>query len=359
VGGNFLFFSRKMGCNNSIAKQNPEVEKYLKGEKKKRDKEVNLLLLGAGESGKSTVAKQLKIIHLGGFDEEERKTYIPIIHANILLSMKALINGAKEMKIQIEKEETAKRILEMDSISAINKEVGDFIIALWKDPGILTVYNRQNEIQLNDSAKYYFDDIERIMQPNYIPNEKDVLRSRAKTTGVIETEFEILGSKFRLVDVGGQRSERKKWLHCFQDVTAIIFCVAISEYDLKLYEDDKVNRMQESLELWKNTVNNEWFSGAKGPSPSFILFFNKSDLFKEKIKKIDLKVAFPEYTGGCDFDNAFKFIQKKFLEVAENTKKHIYTHLTCATDTDNINVVFSAVQDIILRGTLEGVGLTV
>jgi len=140
-------------------------------------------------------------------------------------------------------------------------------------------------------------------------------------------------------------------------VTAIIFCVAISEYDLKLYEDDKVNRIQESLELWKQTVNNDWFSGAKGPSPSFILFFNKSDLFKEKIKKTDLKVAFPEYTGGCDFDNAYKFIQKKFLESIENTKKHIYTHLTCATDTDNINVVFSAVQDIILRGTLEGVGI--
>jgi hypothetical protein len=111
------------------------------------------------------------------------------------------------------------------------------------------------------------------------------------------------------VDVGGQRSERKKWLHCFQDVTAVIFCIATSEYDLKLYEDDKINRMHESLELvsilykrlsdfqFKTTVNNEWFSGVKGPSPSFILFFNKSDLFKEKIKKIDLKVCFPDYNG--------------------------------------------------------------
>jgi len=346
-----------MGCTSSLPKQDPAVEKYLKNEKKKRDKEVNLLLLGAGESGKSTVAKQLKIIHLGGFEEEERRTYIPIIHANILLSMKTLINGAKDMKIPIEKEDAAKKILDVESISTIDKDTGRLIAELWKDPGILTVFKRQNEIQLNDSAAYYFEAIERIMQPNYIPSEYDVLRSRAKTTGVIETEFEIQGNKFKLVDVGGQRSERKKWLHCFQDVTAIIFCVAISEYDLKLYEDDKVNRMQESLELWKQTVNNDWFSGAKGPSPSFILFFNKSDLFKEKIKKTDLKVAFPEYTGGCDFDNAYKFIQKKFLESIENTKKHIYTHLTCATDTDNINVVFSAVQDIILRGTLEGVGI--
>lgn len=43
---------------------------------------------------------------------------------------------------------------------------------------------------------------------------------------------------FRLFDVGGQRSERKKWIHCFEDVTAIIFCVAMSEYDQVLHEDE-------------------------------------------------------------------------------------------------------------------------
>jgi len=117
--------------------------------------------------------------------------------------------------------------------------------------------------------------------------------------------------------------------------------------------------MIESLELFKGTVNNEWLSGVNGrPSPAFILFFNKSDLFKEKIKRIDLKCCFPDYNGGLDEDNAYKFIQKKFLETNQNPKKHIYTHLTCATDTDNINVVFSAVQDIILRGVLDKVGLT-
>lgn len=45
-------------------------------------------------------------------------------------------------------------------------------------------------------------------------------------------------SLFRLFDVGGQRSERKKWIHCFEDVTAIIFCVAMSEYDQVLHEDE-------------------------------------------------------------------------------------------------------------------------
>jgi len=64
-----------------------------------------------------------------------------------------------------------------------------------------------------------------------------------------------------MVDVGGQRSERKKWMHCFQDVTAVIFCVALSEYDLKLYEDDTTNRMHESLKLFKEICNSKWFFG--------------------------------------------------------------------------------------------------
>ena len=49
-------------------------------------------------------------------------------------------------------------------------------------------------------------------------------------------------SIFRLFDVGGQRSERKKWIHCFEDVTAIIFCVAMSEYDQVLHEDETTVR---------------------------------------------------------------------------------------------------------------------
>ena len=45
-----------------------------------------------------------------------------------------------------------------------------------------------------------------------------------------------------MVDVGGQRSERRKWIHCFEDVTAVIFFVAMSEYNQYLLEDPEVKR---------------------------------------------------------------------------------------------------------------------
>lgn len=85
---------------------------------------------------------------------------------------------------------------------------------------------------------------------------------------------------FRMVDVGGQRSERKKWVHCFQDVTAILFVVAMNSYDMRLYEDENVNRMHEAIQLFDEICNSKWFR-----STALVLFLNKSDLFKEKIQK--------------------------------------------------------------------------
>ncbi len=73
----------------------------------------------------------------------------------------------------------------------------------------------------------YFDNIDRIAQPDYMPNDQDVLRSRVKTTGITETTFIIGDLTYRMFDVGGQRSERKKWIHCFENVTTILFLVAI------------------------------------------------------------------------------------------------------------------------------------
>jgi len=141
-------------------------------------------------------------------------------------------------------------------------------------------------------------------------------------------------------------------MHCFQDVTAVIFCVALSEYDLKLYEDDQTNRMHESLKLFKEICNSRWFTDT-----AMILFLNKRDLFEEKIKRVDLNLCFEEYIGGCNYDNALAFIKDKFLQQNENPKKHIYTHSTCATDTDNIHVVFNAVKDIILHKVLDESGI--
>lgn len=136
----------------------------------------------------------------------------------------------------------------------------------------------------------FFDAIDRISEPNYIPNQADVLRARVRTTGIEEADFELDDFQFKMVDVGGQRSERRKWIHCFDCVTAVIFCAALSEYDQALREDDTQNRMKESLLLFDEIRNSPWFR-----STPFILFLNKLDLFREKIQKVSLDVCFPDF----------------------------------------------------------------
>ena len=138
----------------------------------------------------------------------------------------------------------------------------------------------------------YFDSIERIAAHDYVPNDQDVLRSRVKTTGITETTFIIQDLTYRMFDVGGQRSERKKWIHCFENVTTILFLVAISEYDQLLFEDETVNRMQEALTLFDSICNSRWFV-----KTSIILFLNKIDRFKEKLPVSPMQNYFPDYEG--------------------------------------------------------------
>uniref|UniRef100_A0A914XPQ6 Uncharacterized protein n=1 Tax=Plectus sambesii TaxID=2011161 RepID=A0A914XPQ6_9BILA len=217
------------------------------------------------------------------------------------------------------------------------------------DPGVQECFARSREYQLNDSAPYYLNSLDRISQPGYVPTQDDVLRTRVKTTGIVETHFTYKDLHFKMFDVGGQRSERKKWIHCFEGVTAIIFCVAMSEYDMVLAEDEEMNRMIESMKLFDSICNNKWFTDT-----SIILFLNKKDLFEEKIRKSPLTICFPDYQGSNTYEEAAAYIQMQFenLNKRKDGQKEIYTHFTCATDTNNIRFVFDAVTDIIIKENL-------
>jgi guanine nucleotide-binding protein G(o) subunit alpha len=152
--------------------------------------------------------------------------------------------------------------------------------------------------------------------------------------------------------VGGQRSERKKWIHCFEDVTAVIFFVALSEYDQVLYEDATANRMHESLRLFETISNNQWFVRT-----AFILFLNKKDLFEEKLKRRPLTVCFPKYRGPNEFEHAAEYIRAKIVARNQVPDKDIFCHLTCATDTQQVQFVFDAVTNLVITINMKNLGL--
>lgn len=87
------------------------------------------------------------------------------------------------------------------------------------------------------NLRSFCDDLERFWDKSYVPTDQDLLRSRLRTTGITETVFDLGQLTYRMFDVGGQRSERKKWIHCFENVNCLLFLVAISGYDQCLVED--------------------------------------------------------------------------------------------------------------------------
>jgi len=302
----------------------------------------------------------MKIIHEKGYSQEECLQYKPVVYSNAIQSLMAIIKAMGQLKIEfghVDRAEDARQFFSLAGHAdegAMSPELSGIMKRLWKDLGVQECFSRSREYQLNDSAEYYLNALDRISSPGYIPTEQDVLRTRVKTTGIVETHFTFKDLHFKMFDVGGQRSERKKWIHCFEGVTAIIFIVAMSEYDLTLAEDQEMNRMMESMKLFDSICNNKWFT-----ETSIILFLNKKDLFEEKIKKSALTICFPEYTGGANnYEEAAAYIQLQFenLNKKKDTKE-IYSHFTCATDTNNVQFVFDAVTDVIIKNNLKDCGL--
>jgi guanine nucleotide-binding protein subunit alpha len=79
--------------------------------------------------------------------------------------------------------------------------------------------------------------VDRLFRPNYMPSSQDILYAKSRTIGIVETVFELENHTYRMIDVGGQRSERRKWIKAFDGVGAVLFVAAISAYDVFVPED--------------------------------------------------------------------------------------------------------------------------
>lgn len=337
------------------------------------EKDVKILLLGSGESGKSTIVKQMKIIHKDGFSEAEAYDYRPFVYKNVLECIKSIINAIIDFSPEIvapegtspnsTKEHT--HILAHDDLQAIldyenavhadepfDSEIASKIGKIYTLPQVQEFIQRnQSKFYLIDSSDYFLTSIDRIAQPDYIPSHADILRTRKKTSGIFDFKFQMGSSNIHMFDVGGQRSERKKWIHCFDNVTLIIFCVALSEYDQVLLEESSQNRLEESLTLFDSVVNSRWFSRT-----SVILFLNKIDVFAKKLPHSPLENHFPDYNGGDNLNKAVKYILWRFTQV-NRSGLNVYPHVTQATDTSNILLVFAALKETILENTLRDSGI--
>ncbi|XP_022357189.1 guanine nucleotide-binding protein subunit alpha-12 isoform X2 [Enhydra lutris kenyoni] len=306
---------------------------------------VKILLLGAGESGKSTFLKQMRIIHGREFDQKALLEFRDTIFDNILKGSRVLVDARDKLGIPWQYSENEKHgmfLLAFENKAGLPVEPATFqlyvpaLSALWRDSGIREAFSRRSEFQLN-----------------YFPSKQDILLARKATKGIVEHDFVIKKIPFKMVDVGGQRSQRQKWFQCFDGITSILFMVSSSEFDQVLMEDRRTNRLVESMNIFETIVNNKLFFNV-----SIILFLNKMDLLVEKVKTVSIKKHFPDFKGDPHrLEDVQRFLVQGFDRKRRNRSRPLFHHFTTAIDTENIRFVFHAVKDTILQENLKDIML--
>lgn len=221
------------------------------------------------------------------------------------------------------------------------------LISAQQSNAMKQVWAKRASINVIDAHKDYLNDITRIASKEFKPTTQDVLISRVRTTQVVQEKYLIDGINFEVYDVGGQRSERRKWIDCFDKVTAVIFVASLSEYDQNLAEAKRTNRMVEALELFRSVCNNRAFQDT-----SIMLFLNKRDIFADKIMYSDIAAQrpFSDYSGPPkDFDHGVLYFIQKFKDcLMDDEFNDSFIHVTCATDTNNMEFVLDSTRTIIM-----------
>ncbi|KAA0189470.1 hypothetical protein HAZT_HAZT010742 [Hyalella azteca] len=331
-------------------------DKQISEWKKTYDQAIKLLLLGAGESGKTTIIKQMKILHISGFSEDEKREKTLEIRRNVLDSIVTLCQ---------------------------NMEKVGCVLA---DPANEEALVQVLQCSINQPGKTMEETL-----------DQDILNSRKMTTDIQKIEFKTDipkkygGGKqtFWMFDVGGQKGERNKWIQVFDGIQAVLFLVATNSFDQMTREDDTTNRLEDSLDIFDNVWTSRFLQSA-----GFIIFLNKQDKLKEKVvtEKRSLSEHFPDFdkyevnardqVAGEDpeYLRARCYIRDLFIEITKRPmpdsvrrkisiapgikfneeggpKKECYPHFTTATDTDNVKLVFEDVHNMIILTNLSQIGM--
>jgi len=336
-----------MGNKNTSSHKKPKREKV--------KQTVRLLSLGISGSGKTTFAKQMKIISGGGFTEEEKEIQKRIIYHNIKLGIQELIKYAQRLENPLEPENLkhSRYIAKLDTIEGDwSEKISNKAKLLWNDPGIQRTWKTDVRYQLQIChLDYFIDQIERISSPSYCPTNEDMLRSRQRTTGEQLTTFVNDRTRWELVDAGGQKPERTKWeaiINSKELISAIIYFTSLDEYDVISPEDPSKTKMQISLESWHEVIKSEQ---VRTKHITLILFLNKMDVLTNKLQTAEQREQFEERFPDWNrkgIDNAAEMIKRKFLEnTPPPPQQEITSHCLCALDTSLMEIIFKAVKNTI------------
>ncbi|KAL1940922.1 hypothetical protein VTO73DRAFT_7558 [Trametes versicolor] len=247
-----------------------------------------------------------------------------------------------------------------DNPSAVLAACRDDIVTLWEDTVVQAVLKKQN-VRLQDMPGFFLNDAGRVAAINYEPTDDDIVRARVRTLGVEEHQFTmengaLPGTEWYIYDVGGSRSVRQHWIPYFDDVQAIIFLAPLA-FNLTLEEDAKVNRLEDSIALWRQVCQNPLLS-----KTTLILFLNKMDILQATLAA-GIRVAkyVPSYGDQPnDVQHVTKYFRDKFRGYHKRLSpkpRPFFWHETSVIDTRSTAAILVGVREGILRTHLQSVNV--
>ncbi|OCH86520.1 G-alpha-domain-containing protein [Obba rivulosa] len=256
-----------------------------------------------------------------------------------------------------EREDGDEDVPVVESAAEVIASCAEDMAALWADASIRALLKHE-DVRLEEGPGFFLNDVARVAARGYEPSDDDVVRARLRTMGVQEYRFVFerggeAGREWLIYDVGGARSSRHAWFPYFDDINAIIFLAPISCFDETLAEDTNVNRLQDSMLLWKAVCSSKLLRKVQ-----LILFLNKCDLLRAKLARGVRLVDYVSSYGDRPNDtrNAAKYFRQQFKELLTRhspEKREFYSFLTTVVDTKATAVTVAAVREGIQRNHLK------
>lgn len=313
-----------------------------------------VLILGTGGSGKTTLFRQLQ----SDWSEKSLNRYRPVVHACLVQAIKSLLEQAE---LLVQSHPSQRTALQKSSSSArhfvkhelayddmLDRRSGRHIAQLWADAGIRRTYEMRARfgLPIAHSAAYFLERINEISSPQYLPSISDVLNLEVRSTGIVDAAIDIDGRLYEFIDIGGQRSQRLKWMRCFHNVRAVVFVVALSDFDEVLLEDSKTSRFHESLAVFTELVNSSLCRDLP-----FIIVFNKIDMLAQKMRRLRLSDFFPHFKGGADVEKAVAFFRQIFISKVQKGGARVTEHIAVATDRSRSSAAISGIFETVSSAT--------
>ncbi len=345
-----------------ISKISPESDSDTRSNSTKTKKRLTILILGTPSSGKSTIMRQFRILYGNGFSNNEKIAAIPTITRNLLESVSSRLSLMNQEHLEAKGPRTAalSHLLKIPDedipVSTAAKaapksklrELALLVEDVWYSESLQDIFKDQTYVfgtRNVDVDGYFLKRIKEINSPSYAPTDGDLLRMRQVTDAVEEFKFSYHSCDVTVIDVGGTKVERRKWINLFSRANMIIYCASLVDYDLSLEEDNNTNSMNESLTVFESVVNLTYFKDTP-----LLLFLNKKDLLSKKVKAVPVNKTFPNYKGpDGDPHEVVGFIKWNFLHKIKDKTRPVKVHVTSATNTRDVKRAFEISLDWVLE----------